>query len=92
MYDMKSRVWVPYSRGTGDGYSIVDHANKTISVSGLTDSTVYAYALTSSDAPLKRFALDLNGIDRSLYYDGGNPPNMVPDTVTQNCAHREHMF
>jgi hypothetical protein len=82
MYDMKNRVWVPYYRGTGDGYSIIDHANKTITVSGLTRLDSVCYALASSDYPLKRFAVDMTVLIEGLYYDGGNPPNQVPDTVT----------
>lgn len=53
MYDMKTRVWLPFERGTsGNGYSIVNHTEKSITVNGIQRVDSVRFALTDKDFPL----------------------------------------
>jgi hypothetical protein len=82
MYDMKNRVWLSFERGySGSGVSIRDNLNKTITVNGLPRIDSVCFALTSSNAPLKRYLLDLTILIQGLY-DEVNPGYMVADTVS----------
>ncbi|MFA5010310.1 MAG: hypothetical protein WC644_00010 [Ignavibacteria bacterium] len=83
-YDPNNHTWTPYSRGTGEYQSNVNWANRTVTVTGLTDfggSSFYSeFALTDQTAPLKKMRLDVKALIAGFYNDVSN--TMVSDLIT----------
>ena len=83
MYDQNNRVWVPFAQGaSGDGVSILNTTNKTITVNGIPRVDKVIFMLTDKNFPLKRLGLDLTVLIQGLYNDYAGPGLMIQDTVT----------
>jgi len=79
--DSVSGVWSSYPRGTtGNGVSIIDTVNQTITVNGITGLGIFT--LLDKNTVLNQFSMNLKLLFEGSYFDGGKPGYLVPDTVT----------
>ncbi len=83
-YDPNNHTWTPYPRGAGNCQSNVNWANRTVTVTGLTDfggTSLYSeFALTDRTAPLRKMRLDVTALIAGFYNDVSN--TMVSDLIS----------
>ena len=84
-YDPNTHTWTPFPRTADAGANLssyVDWANRTVTVTGLTDfggTSLYSdFALTDKTSPLRKMRLDLTALISGFY----NGSTMVSDLIT----------